>query len=71
MKILEFEGTVGADQRLVVPESIVAQIGVETPVKVVLLLDDEEDRDWARLSAEQFFRGYSDADAIYELDGAG
>jgi hypothetical protein len=31
-------------------------------------LDSREESDWKHLSAEQFFKGYSDTDAIYDED---
>lgn len=31
-------------------------------------LDSGEESDWKHLSAEQFFKGYSEADAIYDED---
>jgi len=42
-------------------------------VRAILFISDEnldssEEIDWKHLSAEQFFKGYSEADAIYDED---
>ena len=42
-------------------------------VRAVLLVSEEsldawENSDWERLTTEDFFRGYSEADAIYDED---
>ena len=67
MKVLEFQTQLNADHTLTVPPSIAQQIQGEEPVRVVLLVPDAvEDLSWAALTTEQFLRGYSDGDAIYD-----
>jgi hypothetical protein len=67
MKVLEFQTQLNPDCTLTVPPSVAQEIRAEEPVRVVLLVPDAaEDRDWAALTTEQFLRGYSDCDAIYD-----
>jgi hypothetical protein len=67
MKTLEFEARISADRTLTVPPELAAQIQEEQPVRVILLVPDSaEDREWARLTAEQFLDGYAAGDAIYD-----
>ena len=37
-------------------------------IRVIVLINEsaDEEQAWARLTAEQFLAGYSDADAIYD-----
>jgi hypothetical protein len=73
MRALEFVSSINSDGSLTVPSAVIAQLPTESqPVRVLLLVsDDDEDRDWARLTAQQFFAGYDDADAIYDHLSAG
>jgi hypothetical protein len=45
-------------------------LSVKQTVKVILLIDEPTDSDeksaWVQLTAEQFFSGYSETDAIYD-----
>ena len=71
MKALEFEAPLNPDRTLTVPPAVAAQVPAGGTVRVLLLVaESTEDEDWNRLTAEQFFKGYADSDAIYdELPG--
>jgi hypothetical protein len=72
MKVLEFQTQLNADHTLTVPASVAKEIQPEEAFRVVLLVPDaNEDQSWAGLTAEQFFNGYSDGDAIYDQLPAG
>ncbi len=63
---LEFESQPNADGTLPVPPEIAAQLrGVEA-VRVIVVLPITSDGDWAKLTQEQFLKGYADSDAIYD-----
>lgn len=67
VKALEFETKLGADANLRVPDDVVSQIPPEYPLRVIVLMpESREDTDWQRLTCEQFLRGYSDGDTIYD-----
>lgn len=67
MKTLECTAEVKADNTLSIPPEIAEQIRDNASVRVVILLPDpDEDADWARLTTEQFFKGYDEGDAIYD-----
>jgi hypothetical protein len=67
MKAIEFQSTLTEDQTLAVPASVLGAIPVGQMVRVLILLpDDDDDREWERRAAEEFGRGYADTDAIYD-----
>ena len=67
MKALAFEAQVNPDNTLPIPSSVAPELPTGQTVKVLVLLpDSSEDADWARLTAEQFLKGYADSDAIYD-----
>jgi hypothetical protein len=67
MKAFEFVGKVNQDATLTVPAEVAAHLPACESVRVLLLVADaEEDAEWARLTTEQFFKGYDKGDAIYD-----
>lgn len=67
MRALEFQARISPDRTLTVPPEVAEQIEAEQPVRVILLLPDpNEEREWKRLAAEQFLKGYAESDAIYD-----
>ena len=67
MKTLEFDATLSADSSLKVPKDVAAQIPREQPVRVIVLLgEDDEAAGWKHTAAEQFLAGYSESDRIYD-----
>ena len=66
MKTLEFETEVSEEHTLKIPPNLAQQVDVHQPVRVILLVGDGDDQGWKRLVAEQFLKGYSDSDAIYD-----
>ncbi len=67
MKTLEFNATLDTQSNLRVPEELAAQIPASESVRVIVLLpEDQESRDWNRLTTEQFLAGYRESDSIYD-----
>ena len=67
MKAIEFQSRLTTDQTLAVPASALGAIPVGQTVRVLILLpEDDEDREWERRATEEFGRGYADTDAIYD-----
>jgi hypothetical protein len=70
MKVLEVPIKVTPDGRLELPESVLNQLPTDQTVRAIILVseptDSEEQTAWACLTAEQFLRGYGEADGIYD-----
>jgi hypothetical protein len=70
MKAYEFPVKVTAEGKFELPEAFLALLPREQVVRVIIMIpeptDSEERAMWSRLTAEQFFVGYSEADSIYD-----
>jgi hypothetical protein len=68
MKTLEFEATLNPDDSLTVPAEVAAQLKQAQPLRVILVVPEpgDDEREWSRLTAEQFLAGYDEGDAIYD-----
>ncbi|PJH75014.1 MAG: hypothetical protein CO064_08905 [Anaerolineae bacterium CG_4_9_14_0_8_um_filter_58_9] len=69
MKAYEFPVEVTPDGRLAIPDPLLRLLPSDQVARVILLISepaDEEQATWSHLTAEQFFAGYSGADAIYD-----
>ena len=67
MKVVEFQSQLNPDRTLAVPASAVGSIPVGQPVRVLILIaEDDADRDWEQLAAAEFGQGYANSDAIYD-----
>lgn len=63
MPTFEFQAPLDANGSLPVPPQLAEQLGRGKTIRVILVVDDpDEDADWARLTHEQFFRGYEEDD---------
>jgi hypothetical protein len=72
MKAYEFLAQPTPEGKLELPETIFQILSTNQTVRVILLIDEPIDSTdsaektaWSQLTAEQFFSGYSEADAIY------
>ena len=61
----EYVGEVLPDGHLSIPEDLKEKIKGDSKVRVMLLID-EEDASWNNLSMDQFLKGYSEKDSIYD-----
>ncbi len=72
MKALEFEAVLNPDDSLGVPKEVAEQLPRQRKLQVIVLYPDPseigeaKDTGWRRLTREQFLRGYSEGDAIYD-----
>jgi len=70
MRAYEFTVKVAPDGSLTLPDSLPRLLQGYQVVRVIVLVseptDIEEQAAWSQLTAEQFFAGYSEADAIYD-----
>ena len=70
MKAFDVPIKVTPDGRVEFPESVLSQLPTDQTVRAIILVgeptDSEDQAAWSRLTAEQFFRGYDEADGIYD-----
>jgi hypothetical protein len=70
MKAYELPVKVTPEGELELPETLLALLPRDQIIRVIILIpeltDSKEQYAWARLTAEQFLAGYSEADSIYD-----
>jgi hypothetical protein len=70
MKAYEFSGKLTPEGKLEVPESLKKVIPGSQALRVLVLIKEPSDsgemEDWSRVTAEEFFAGYSEADVAYD-----
>jgi hypothetical protein len=66
MRTLEFWARLTPDRTLEVPPEVASRIQGDDPVRVVVVLPDDDERAWSDLTAEQFLGGYDASDALYD-----
>ena len=68
MNAYEFQVAVTPDRKLNIPDALFEKLKHTQTIRVIILINEsaDEEQAWARLTAEQFLAGYSDADAIYD-----
>jgi hypothetical protein len=68
MKAIEFQSHRNSDHSLSVPDDVAAQLNPSQQLRVLLLVvENDEDRQWEQLAATEMGAGYADSDAIYDL----
>lgn len=65
MRAYEYYAEILTDGHLSVPENLKDTLKKESKVRVMLLFEDE-DTAWHNFATSQFFKGYSEKDAIYD-----
>jgi len=69
MKAYEFPTKVKSDGKLDLPDNILKLIPNDQTIRVIILVgesDTDERSVWSKITAEQFFAGYCEADSIYD-----
>jgi hypothetical protein len=68
MKALEFEARLGPEKTLTIPEEVASQLSAGQVVRVLVLVDqeDEDERAWKMMGVRAFLKGDGDDDAIYD-----
>jgi len=70
MRAFEFQAQIGNDKTLSVPPEVAKQLPEQSPLRVIVLVDDghdeAEERAWIRFGNEEFLKGYAESDAIYD-----
>jgi len=65
MKAYEYYAEIMPDGHLSLPEDLRDKIKGDTKVRVMVLVE-EDDAPWKKLTQSQFLKGYSEKDAIYD-----
>jgi len=65
MEAYEYVAKVNADGHFSVPEHLINKLSNVSTVRVMLLLESEEDS-WEKLTMSEFLKGYSEMDAAYD-----
>ena len=68
MNAYEFQAAVTPDHKLSIPDALFGKFETHKTIRVIVLIDESADEEhaWAHRSAEQFFAGYDDSDAVYD-----
>jgi len=66
MKAYEFPAQVTTEGKIELPDTILQKLPHNQQVKVIILVNEEDDKAWNRLASEQLLKGYSEEDAIYD-----
>jgi hypothetical protein len=69
MRAFEFQAQIESSGTLSVPPEIAKQLPQQSPLRVIVMFDDEDDeeeRAWIRFGNEEFLKGYAESDAIYD-----
>lgn len=70
MKAYELQVKVTPEGKLELPETLCTLLPPDQVIRLIILVpeptDSKEQDVWARLTAEQFLEGYSEADSIYD-----
>jgi hypothetical protein len=70
LKVYDFPAKITSGGSLELPDALVGLLPNNEMVRVIIMVndqtDDDEDKTWSRLAAEQLLAQYDDADAIYD-----
>jgi hypothetical protein len=67
MKAVEFESQLNPDRTITVPKDIAEGMPTQKTIRVLVLIpEEEEEREWKRVAAMEFAKGYVESDAIYD-----
>jgi len=66
MKAVEFQSELSPDNKLTVPDRIAGSIPQGRPLRVMVLVTENDDAAWEQLAAAEFGSGYAESDAIYD-----
>lgn len=69
MKAIEFTSQV-RNNNIQVPQHLSSKLSESKKLRIIVLYeeDDPEEADFQNLSQEQFIRGYSESDSIYDKE---
>lgn len=66
MKAYEYVAEVSSEGHLSVPDDLKEKLSKVPNVRVMLLLDEDDEESWSRFTRSEFLSGYSEKDTIYD-----
>ncbi len=66
MQAIEFSTILESTGTIQLPLKVIKELKPGRDLKVIILYNDNETEDWAKLSTQELFNGYSDSDNIYD-----
>ncbi len=66
MEAFEFPVKISKDKRIDIPDKYKKNLLPDQEVKVIILIKDEAEEDWNRLTLREFFEGYDSKDSLYD-----
>jgi hypothetical protein len=68
MQALEFSTVLNQDLQIEIPEDYRDFLSKRSKLRIIILVEDDEleDISWKSTISEQFLKGYSEEDAIYD-----
>ena len=66
MQAIEFLTKIENNHQIAVPQAFAKMLKEDQQVRIIILVEDDEESAWKNGVAEQFFKGYADEDAIYD-----
>lgn len=66
MQAVEFSTQLNQTNNIEIPQRLIKMLKGGQMVKVIILFEDEEQKEWEQLTAQSFLNGYAEQDSIYD-----
>ncbi len=66
MQAIEFSTEIKPNHTIEVPEAYAALLQAQQKVRIIILLEDEEQDLWNKMTTEQFLAGFAEEDSVYD-----
>jgi hypothetical protein len=66
MRAFEFLANPSPTGAIQLPADVASQVEAGSDIKVIVLVPEDEEREWVRFGMDQFAKGYAPSDDIYD-----
>lgn len=66
MQAVEFSTQLNQTNNIEIPQRLIKMLKGGQMVKVIILFEDEEQKEWEQLTAQSFLNGYAEQDSMYD-----
>lgn len=66
MEAFEFPVKISNDRKIEIPDKYKKNLSTNQEVNVIILVKDENEEDWNKLTLKEFFDGYGEKDSVYD-----
>ena len=66
MQAIEFSTKIESNRQIKVPHAFATMLKDHQQVRIIILVEDDDESTWQNGVAEQFLQGYAEEDAIYD-----